>query len=1148
MTTAELLSHLNRLHVTVRTDNGQLILTGPKGALTPALRAELTERKAEILAALNSGTPGQAENPPLKAISRGGCIPLSFSQQRLWFLDQYEPDKSFYNMPYGLRLVGALDAAALEQSLNEIVRRHETLRTVFSVVEGEPVQIITPPVNGSLAVVDLRNHPENEREHEARRLASEEARRSFDLKQGPLFRTTLIRLDKDDHVLVLVMHHIVSDGWSMGVLHRELSKLYGAFSQCRPSPLAELPLQYADYAVRQREWFTGPELERQLSYWKKQLEGVPELLNLSTDRPRPAVQSYRGARRSIELSQELTVALKTSSRKEGVTLFMTLLAAFQTLLYRYSGQEDITVGSPIANRTRTEIEQLIGLFVNTLVLRADLSGNPSFREVLRRVRTVALDAYEHQDLPFEKLVEELNPHRSLSHSPLFQIMLVLHNAPAGQRGLSGLTLSQVKLDNDTTKFDLSMSLVEQPDGIKGWLEYSTDLFEEATIIRLGRHFTKLLESIVADPEQSLSDLPILTEPEKHELLIGWNDTERDYPRHKCIHRWFEEQVEKTPEAIAVIFEDTKLTYRELNQRANCLAHYLIRLGVGPEIRVGVCVERSLELIVGILGVLKAGGAYVPLDPCFPRQRLSFICDETAIPVLLTQERLIETLPPFAGKTVCLDRAWERISRESNHNPESGAIAENLAYVIYTSGSTGRPKGVQVPHCTVINVLDHVRESLGVSEQDAIPLVANICFDISVMELFLPLIAGARLIVADAQVALDGNRIERMLSNCKITILHATPATWRVLLQAGWSGLDRLTILSGGEALQSELAAQLLTKGRALWNLYGPTETAIYSSAAAYRPGSNDPVVSIGRPIANTQIYILDCRLRPLPAGVAGQLCIAGDGLTRGYLNRADLTAESFVPNPFSAKPGARLYKTGDLARYLPDGNIEVLGRKDHQIKLRGFRIELGEIEAVLTGHSEVLQSVVLLREDTPGDKRLVAYVTTRGIAAATANLLRAYLKEKLPEYMVPSAFVFLDDMPLTANGKLDRKALPAPDQSYREFEDGFVAPGNPLEELIAGIWAEVLKLEKVGIRDNFFDLGGHSLKATQVMSRVREAARLDMPLRALFEGPTVAELASRVGQAISEAAELQELAQTLAEVEALSQQDLERRLKKETEN
>ncbi len=1145
MNATEILSELERVNVTLRAEDGKLILTGPNGALTPALRAELTERKAEILTYLNNGRTVRPEKPPLKAVSRKGKLPLSFSQQRLWFQDQYEPGQSFYNVPLALRLSGPLNIAGLERCLNEIIQRHEALRTIFPILDGEPVQIISAPISRSLAVFDLRAHPESEREDEARRLASGEARRSFDLARGPLFRASLITLGDDDHVLVLVMHHIVSDGWSMGVLSRELSVLYRAFSYSQPSPLAELPIQYADYAVWQREWLKGAELDKQLSYWKKQLEGAPGVLSLPTDHPRPAVQSYRGARYSIELSEELTGGLKALCRKEGVTLFMALLAAFQTLLYRSTGQKDVVVGSPIANRNWTEIEGLIGFFVNTLVLRTDLSGNPSFREALQRVRKTALEAYEHQDLPFEKLVEQLNPERNLSHSPLFQVMFILQNTPAGQRDFPGVSLSQMKIESSTTKFDLSVSMSEQPDGIKGSLEYSTDLFDEATIIRLGDHFLTLLEGIVANSEQYLSDLPILTKLEKRQLLIDWNATNRDYPKDKCLHQWFEEQVEKTPDAVAVVFEDKQLTYRELNQQANQLAHHLRRLGVGPEIGVGICLERSLETIVAILGVLKTGGAYIPLDPCFPKERLAFICEDTRIPVLLSQERLLHSLPQFGATVVCLDRDWEHISRESNHNPKSGVAAENLAYIIYTSGTTGTPKGVQVPHCAVVNVLTDVKASIGVSEQDAIPLVANICFDISVLEIFLPLIAGGRLVVASLQVVSDGKRLHDMLTANSIIVMNATPATWRLLLQAGWTGMDKLTILSGGEALQTELAVQLLSRARTVWNLYGPTETTIYSSGAAYRLESDRSTVSIGRPIANTQFYILDEYLQPLPVGVAGQLYIGGAGLTRGYLNRADLTAASFVPNPFSEKPGARLYRSGDLARYLPDGNVEFLGRMDHQIKLRGFRVEPGEIESILNEHAGILQSVVLAREDAPGDKRLVAYVVASNRAAATANELRAYLKEKLPEYMLPSAFVFLNALPLTPNGKLDRNALAALDPSGQDLEQSFVAPGNPLEETIAQIWADVLKLEKIGIHDNFFDLGGHSLLAAQVTSRMREAFQARVPLRDLFEAPTVAELALRIGRSMPQADELEELARSLAEVESLSEEAIVRQLKNE---
>ena len=1147
MTTIELLSHLNEAKILVRADNGQLIVTGPKGALTPAFRAELSERKAEIITFLSERAgPARQKEPPLQPVSRNGKLPLSFAQERLWFLDQYEPDKPFYNVPFGLRLSGPLNVAALGQSLNEIIRRHETLRTTFSMLEGEPVQMIAAPADRFLEAVDLSDRSVSEREDEARRLAQDEARRPFDLAQGPLFRATLIRLGEDDHVLSLTMHHIVSDGWSMGVLYRELAVLYGAFCRSQSSPLPELPIQYADYAVWQREWLAGAQLERQISYWKKQLEGAPGVLDFPTDRPRPAVQSYRGARQSFELSKELTEQVKALSRKEGVTLFMTLLAAFQALLYRYTGQEDIVVGSPIANRNRTEIEGLIGFFVNTLVLRTDLSDSPSFRELLQRVRTMALESYEHQDLPFEKLVEELNPERNLSHSPLFQVMFVLQNAPGGPRELSGLALNPVKLENNTTKFDLGFSMMEGLDGLKGSLEYSTDLFDESTIVRIGEHFRNLLEGIVIDPGQSIPDLPILTKRDQHQLLIEWNATEKAYPRDSCVHELFEQQVKRTPEAVAVVFEDEQLTYRELNQRANQLARYLKKCGAGPETLVGICMERSLEMVVGMLGILKAGAAYMPQDPCFPKERLAFMWKDTQVSILLSQEHLIKTLPPFEGKVVCLDIDWQQISTESDANSESGATAENLAYVIYTSGSTGRPKAVQISHYSVVNVITHVRKALSFTERDISPLLANICFDISVLELLLPLAVGARLVVVSTQVAVDGERIDQLLSNCGATMMHATPATWRLLLQAGWNGHRKLTILCGGEALPSELAHQLASHGSSLWNLYGPTETTIYSSAAAYRRELTSGTALIGRPIANTQIYIVDDHLQPVPVGVPGQLYIGGDGLARGYLNRAELTAASFIPNPFSKEPGKRLYRTGDLARYLPDGSIEYLGRMDHQVKLRGFRIELGEIEAVLGEHSQVSQSVVLAREDVPGDKQLAAYIVLEPGAAATANELRTFLKAKLPEYMVPSTLVFLEAMPLTPNGKLDRKAFPEPDRSHSGVADNFAAPRTLVEEMIAGIWAEVLKLDKFSIHDNFFDLGGHSLKATQVISRVRETFRMDLPLRVLFEAPTVAELAFRVEQSFADAGELEELAREVAEVDSLSDEEIERVLEKRT--
>ena len=1142
MTTTELLAHLRQLNLRLRVEEDNLVLSGPKGTLTETLRAELAERKMEILALLENASKIAPHEPELQRVSRTDRLPLSFSQQRLWFLDQYEPDRSFYNIPYGLRLVGPLNLSALEQTLHEIVRRHEVLRTAFPDVDGEPFQMISPPTRPSLAVIDLRLHAGGEREDEARRLAGEEARRPFDLINGPVFRTNLIRLDEEDHILLLTAHHIVADGWSMGSLLRELAVLYRAFSQSQPSPLPELAIQFVDYTVWQREWLNGAELERQLSYWKKQLAQFPKRLDLPTDRGRPAVQSYRGARQTFELSHSLAETLKTFSRKEGATLFMILLAAFQTLLYRLSGQDDIVVGCPIANRRKVEVEGLIGFFANTLVLRTDFSGNPSFREMLQRVRRVALDAYEHQDLPFERLVEELNPERSLSHSPLFQAMFVLHNTPEYQVDLPGLTCQQFRLETDTTKFDMTMSLSEQPQGIKGSLEYSTDLFEAETIVRMSGYFRTLLEGIAAAPDRPISDLPLLTDSEIHELLVGWNTTDRDYPRGRCIHELFEKQVDLTPDAVAVIFENTQLTFRELNLRANQLARYLSKLGVGPESLVGVCMERSLEMIIGIMGILKAGAAYLPQDPRFPSERLTLMWNDARVAVLLSQERLAKNIPPFSGTAVYLDRDWEQISSENDTNLESGAVAENLAYVIYTSGSTGTPKGVQVAHHSVVNVLTHVKEAFALTGRDGLPLLANICFDISVMELFLPLITGAKLIVASSQTAVDGTRIGQLMSNQRTTIMHATPATWRLLLQAGWRGRRNITILCGGEALPTDLADELAGNGSKLWNLYGPTETTIYSTAAAYRSELGTGTYSIGRPISNTRIYILDDHLQPVPVGVPGHLYIGGMGLARGYVNRPEITAESFIPDMFSGEAGARMYRTGDLARYLPDGNLDYLGRKDYQIKLRGFRIELGEIEVTLREHSEVLHAVVLAREDVAGDKQLVAYVVLKQAGGATGSQLRAFVKEKLPEYMLPSAFVFLESFPLTSNGKIDRKRLPAPEQDGRpQTICRETAPRTPMEELLSKIWEEVLKLDSVSIYDNFFDLGGHSLKAAQVMSRVRDAVRLHLPVRIIFEAPTVAELALRIEENTSNGWNFEELARNLDEVEAMPEDEVGRR-------
>jgi amino acid adenylation domain-containing protein len=1060
--------------------------------------------------------------PPLQTIPRRverEFAPLSFAQQRLWFLNQLEPESPAYNEGSALRLTGHLDLDALHKAINHIVKRHEVLRTNFVTVDGNLVQKIAHRRTVEIPCIDLSSHAGEERDAEVERLIGETIRRPFDLTQDLMLRPLLIRLADRQHILIRVQHHIASDGWSSQIFRRELSVLYEAFAKGETPALPEPPIQYADYAVWQRQWLQGETLESHLSYWKKQLSGVP-VLELPVDRPRPSVQSYRSARLSFAISKTVSEKLKTLSRNHGVTLFMTLLAAFQTLLHRYTGQEDIAVGSAIANRTRAEIEGLIGFFVNTLVLRTDLSGNPSFRELMARVRNVALDAYEHQDLPFEKLVEELNPDRKSGRTPLFQVMFVFQNVPRSDLELRGLDVKSVRTDSDTAKFDLTLSVVEGAGELKASLAYNTDLFDAETIRRMLGHFQRLLEGIVADSEGRLSELAILTEAERRQIVVEWNDTGRDYPKDKCIHELFEEQVERTPDAVAVVFEGQQLTYRELNARANQLAHYLRTLGVGPDVPVGVCVERSLEMVIGLLGILKAGGAYVPLDPDYPKERIAFMLEDAQVPILLTQRRLIQRLPEHAAKLIQLDAEREVIAANCQ-NPVSGARGENIAYVIFTSGSTGKPKGVPVTHTNVERLFTATEAWYHFDEHDVWTLFHSYAFDFSVWEIWGALLYGGRLVVVPYLVSRSPERFYELLRTEQVTVLNQTPSAFRQLIQfedvrGAASDLALRYVIFGGEALELHSLKPWFSRHGdqrpQLVNMYGITETTVH---VTYRPITlaNISITQgsvIGVRIPDLHVYILDQVRELVPVGVAGELYIGGRGVARGYLHRPELTAEKFIPNTFSDTPGARMYKTGDLARYLPDGNIEFLGRIDHQVKLRGFRIELGEIEAVLSEHPMVRETVVVAREDRPSEKRLVAYVVSRKEQTCTTSELRHFLKQKLPEHMVPSAFVLLDILPLTPNGKVDRKALPAPDQSRPEMEEGYVLPRTPVEELLTGIWAEVLKLEKIGIHNNFFDLGGHSLLATQVVSRIRESLQVELPLRVLFEKPTVIGLAEQI--------------------------------------
>ncbi|MET0646190.1 MAG: amino acid adenylation domain-containing protein [Pyrinomonadaceae bacterium] len=1047
--------------------------------------------------------------PPMVRASRDGHLPLSFAQQRLWFVNQLEQANPFYNIPVAVRLSGTLDIGALERTLTEVVRRHEALRTHVAEVEGEPVQVISPAAPVPLPLTDLGGLEEAGREAEARRLTTAEAGTPFDLKRAPLVRARLLRLSAAEHVVLLTMHHMVSDGWSFGVLIGEVAALYTAFAQGRPSPLAELELQYADYAAWQREWLRDEALEEQLSYWRGQLGGRLPVLELPTDRPRPAVQTYRGSHRTYTLRDEVAAGVRELSRREGVTLFMTLLAAFQVLLHRYSGQDDILVGCFIAGRNRKEVEPLVGCFVNTLVLRTDLGGNPGFRELLRRVREVTLSAYAHQDVPFEKLVEELQPARSLSHTPLFQVAFGMQNTPAERVELPQLAMSNVSGEDGTAKFDLTLTAAETEGGLRVSWNYNTEMFDEETVGRMARHYERIVEAVAAVPELRVPEIELLGADERELLLVGWNQTKCDYPHDRCLHQLIEAQAALAPERVAVVYEDAGLSYGELNARANQLARHLRALGVGPDSPVGVMMERTAEMLVALLGVLKAGGAYVPLDPAYPSDRLAFMLEDSRAGVLLTERHLAGALPGVRARVIALDAEWEPISRLGAGNPENVTSPSNLAYVIYTSGSTGRPKGVQVSHGALVNFLSSMTGRPGLSRSDILLSVTSLSFDIAGLELFLPLTVGARVALATRAEAADGLALARRLSDSRVTVMQATPSTWRLLLDAGWGGDERLTALCGGEAMASALAAELTARTSSLWNMYGPTETTIWSAVAEVAAGAAE--VTIGGGIANTQLYVLDARLGPAPKGVAGELYIGGDGLARGYLNRPGLTAEKFVPDPHAVEAGARMYRTGDLVRRLADGRIRFLGRIDHQVKVRGYRIELGEIEAALAAHASVGECVVVAREDDRGDKRLVAYLVGASDAQpATAGELREHLRRRLPEYMVPWVFVQLASMPLTPNGKVDRKALPDPELDDEAGRGGRRQPRTPVEEVLAGIFAEVLRVREVGVDESFFELRGHSLLATQLMSRVREAFSVEVALRKLFEGPTVAELAQHI--------------------------------------
>ena len=1042
-------------------------------------------------------------------------FPTSFAQRRLWFLEQLVPGSAFYNVSLATSLRGTLDPAVLQLSFNEIVRRHEALRTTFSVVAGEPVQVVSPTLFLEVPVIDLRELPETERHSEVLRLTSEEDERPFDLSQGPLLRAKLLQLAAHEHILLLTMHHIISDGWSLEVLVRELKVLYEAFSLGQASPLPDLRIQYADFAIWQRERLQGEELERQLTYWKRQLSGMMPL-KLPTDRPHPDVQSFRGVYHLQKLSRALTKSLKELSQQEGTTLFMTMLAAFKVLLQRYTGQADISVGTPIANRNRGEIEDLIGFFVNTLIMRTEVSGELTFRELLGRVRVVALGTYEHQDLPFEKLVEELQPERDLSRTPLCQISFSLRESLVPAIELGSLEAVPLERGVKTTRFDLEIYLVDSPEGLLSGFIYNPELFDKATIERMAGNFETLLEGIVVNPEQRISALPLLSEAERRELVVEWNGTGKEYGE-SSVAEMFEAQVARRPQAVAVVDEEEELSYGELNRRANQVAHYLRKQGVGAETLVGICMERSVAMVVGLLGIVKAGGAYVPLDPSYPRERLAYMLADAGVQILLTQERVIERLPESGLAVISLDSARGELSGESEENPVHERRAGDLAYVIYTSGSTGRPKGVEIEQRGLLNLLGWHQEYYEVGAGDRASQLASQAFDASVWEIWPYLTAGASLYIVDEETRASATQLLSWLSKEQITLsFMPTPLAEAVLAEELPAGLRLRALLTGGDRLHRGGWSGLPFR---LVNHYGPTESTVVATCGEMS-AEQEGAPPIGRPIANTEVYILDGQQQLVPIGVVGELYIGGAGLARGYRQRPELTAEKFVRHPFRAAAGARLYRTGDLGRYLANGEIEYVGRIDQQVKVRGFRIELGEIENVISEHGGVREAVVEVKGEQ-AERRLVAYVVKEANGAGpregiNAAQLREYLRKKLPEYMVPASFVITDQLPLTPNGKVDRRALSTLDGSVHDSEDLFVAPQTDLEQKIAEAWRQALRLEKIGRHDNFFDIGGHSLLMTKVHSSLRNTLDQELRIIDMFRYPTIASLASYVEHSSSQ--------------------------------
>jgi aspartate racemase len=1109
MTTAELLSCLRQMDVKLSVTGDRIRFSAPPGAISPSLQTELAQRKPEILKFLQEVAVVSSTGDTIQHLPRPVQIPLSFSQQRLWFLNQLDPGLPTYNIPDAFHLSGTLNVDALSHALNEIMRRHEVLRTTFPEVQGQPFQEINPAEPVQLQIVDVSHLSGDERQAEISRLGREESRRAFDLARDPMLRAMLLKLNENEHILALTIHHIAADGWSLSLIKQELSALYNAFTSDASPALPKLPIQYADYALWQQKRMSGHAIQNGMEYWKKKLAGPLPVLELTGDFPRPMVQTYDGANQSLQLSLALTEKLKELSLSENATLFMTLVAAFKTLLHRYTGQDDILLGSPVAGRDRTETERLIGFFVNTIVMRTDVSGDPTFRELLRRVRETAVGAFAHQDTPFEKLAAELQTERSRNHTPLFQVAFSLQSGLQERFNLQGLRAQRFSFEYGTAKFDLSLFMLETAQGLKAVFEYRTDLFKASTIDRMLGHFHALLGSIVENPTSRISKLEMLTAAERRQILVDWNKTQTDYPSGKSIQELFEDQAALTPESVALVFNEQQITYLELNRRANRLAAFLKSRDVSRGGFVGLCMDRSIDLIVAILGILKAGGAYVPLDPTYPKERLLFIIENAQVKTIVGQKKLLQELPEHDG-AIDIEQEWPAIARESDQNIGKISGPDDPAYVMYTSGSTGRPKGVTVPHRGVVRLVRNTNYA-SFEPSEVFLLGAPIAFDASTLEIWGPLLNGGKLIVPrPGPLALRD--IADAIALHKVTTLWLTAGLFHLMVDTRIEDLNYLRqLLAGGDVLSVAHVKRVLEHAPncRMINCYGPTENTTFTTCHTVKAVERlDESVSIGRPINNTQLYILDKYLQPVPVGVPGEMYISGDGLALGYLNQPELTNEKFVTLSLPETGTLRAYRTGDRVRYLPDGNIEFLGRIDFQVKIRGFRIEPEEIAATLNQHPAIGESVVLVyQKDT--DKRLDAYFIPKpGVSAATDELKR-FLGEKLPAWMIPSTFTQMEAFPLNANGKIDRPALPVPVIGRRDTNEPLVLI-SPLEAELIQIWESLLNTRPIGTRDDFFELGGHSLLAARMMAQVESLFSKKIPLSSLFASPTIEALAQTI--------------------------------------